>query len=44
MTQALRGVDYSARVSVDSDLGTVVWPNGADLAPEVPHEQALSLT
>ena len=25
---------YFARVSVDHECGTVVWPNGADLAPE----------
>ena len=26
--------DYFARVSVDPVCGTVVWPNGADLAPD----------
>ena len=25
---------YFARVVVDAQAGTVVWPNGADLAPE----------
>ncbi|MFN0150123.1 MAG: DUF2442 domain-containing protein [bacterium] len=25
---------YFARVTVDPTCGTVVWPNGADLAPE----------
>lgn len=43
MFEPLRDVKYFARVSVDPELGTVVWPNGADLAPEVLHEQALSL-
>ena len=43
MFEPLRDVEYFANVSVDPELGTVVWPNGADLAPEVLHEQALSL-
>ena len=30
----LRDPSYFARVVVDSQSGTVVWPNGADLAPE----------
>ena len=28
---------YFARVSVDHVCGTVVWPNGADFAPEALH-------
>ena len=43
MFRPLQDVEYFAKVAVDSELGTVVWPNGADLAPEVLHEQALSL-
>jgi hypothetical protein len=27
-------------VRVDPEIGTVTWPNGVDLAPEVLHEQA----
>ena len=29
---------YFARVFVDHQLGTIVWPNGADFAPETLHE------
>ena len=43
MFEALRDVEYFAKVAVDPELGTVVWPNGADLAPDVLYEQALSL-
>jgi hypothetical protein len=43
LVSTLRDVEYFAKVAVDAELGTVVWPNGADLAPEVLHEQALSL-
>lgn len=43
MFEPLRDTDYFAKVEVDPELGTVVWPNGADLAPGVLHEQALSL-
>jgi Protein of unknown function (DUF2442) len=27
--------EYFAQVSVDHEAGTVIWPNGLDLAPEV---------
>lgn len=40
--QPLRDVAYFARVSVDPELGTIVWPNGADFAPDVLHEKVLS--
>ncbi len=43
MLQPLRDVTYFAKVAIDRELGTVVWPNGADLAPDVLHEEALSL-
>lgn len=43
MFEPLGDVEYFAKVTVDPELGTIVWPNGADLAPEVLHEQALSL-
>lgn len=35
--EPLRNPDYFARVEVDPLCGTVVWPNGADLAPEALH-------
>ena len=43
MFQPLEDVAYFAKVAVDAELGTVVWPNGADLAPDALHQQALSL-
>jgi len=27
--------DYFRRVSLNRELGTIVWPNGADLCPDV---------
>lgn len=32
--EPLRDPTFFALVALDPELGTVVWPNGADLAPE----------
>jgi hypothetical protein len=37
LIKSLDDPDYFAKGRVDSDSGTVVWPNGLDLAPEVLH-------
>jgi hypothetical protein len=36
----LKDADYFRRVRVDPELGTVVWPNGADLCPDVLYSYA----
>jgi hypothetical protein len=33
----LRDPTYFARVTLDEEMGTIVWPNGADMAPETLH-------
>ncbi len=33
----LRDPEYFAQVRVDHGIGTICWPNGADLAPEFLH-------
>jgi hypothetical protein len=33
--EPLHDMNYFAQVRVDPELGTVVWPNGADLDPDV---------
>jgi hypothetical protein len=35
--EPLADPEFFARVRVDDELGTVVWPNGADLDPLVLH-------
>ena len=32
--EPLKDVEYFRRLKVDHELRTVVWPNGADFAPE----------
>jgi len=38
--EPLRDAKYFAQVQLDRTCGTVVWPNGADFAPEALHELA----
>jgi Protein of unknown function (DUF2442) len=40
--EAARTQTGFARVYVDGETGTVVWPNGADLAPDTLHERVRS--
>jgi hypothetical protein len=37
---ALQQPGFFARVSVDEEAGTIVWPNGADLDPDVLYDAA----
>jgi hypothetical protein len=38
--EPLKDPEVFARFRVDRDVHTVVWPNGADFAPEFLHEHA----
>jgi hypothetical protein len=38
--EPLRDCASFSRVTLDTTCGTVVWPNGADFAPEALHELA----
>lgn len=35
--------DYFRQVRVNTELGTVVWPNGADLCPDVLYSHATGI-
>lgn len=38
MYEPLRDPEYFARVRLDAEVHTVVWPNGADFDPETLHD------
>ncbi len=35
--EPLRDPSYFREVALDEELGTIIWPNGADIAPETLH-------
>lgn len=41
--EPLKDVAYFRRVRVDPEIGTIVWPNGADLCPDVLFEAGVAV-
>ena len=39
MFEPLKDPEFFKQVRVDGPSGTVMWPNGADIAPDVIHEE-----
>lgn len=38
--RGLEDIDFFKRVEVDAEAGTLVWPNGVDLDPDVLYSEA----